>query len=128
MTKVVIDTSVMIEMSRTGQGSFIELMQLASKSKIKPLTSAIVVAEYWAGTSMNKEEKVLEGKILFEKLDIVETSLAIAKLAGKIKRQQGTHIADALIAATALEQNAQLATLNAKHFENIPGLKIWKSK
>ncbi|MBU0578796.1 type II toxin-antitoxin system VapC family toxin [Patescibacteria group bacterium] len=122
------DTSVFIEMSRTGEGVFKEVLRLASHDKAKLFVSVVVVAEYWAGKSMNFKANREEGKILFEKFEVIDVSLKIAKKAGEIRRKHNTDLPDALIAATALEHNAQLATLNTKHFENIPGLKIWQPK
>jgi predicted nucleic acid-binding protein len=49
---------------------------------------------------------------------------AVAERAGRIRRDRGTRIADALIAATALEHNLVLVTRNARDFQEIPGLQL----
>jgi toxin FitB len=48
----------------------------------------------------------------------------IAEAAGRIRREHGVGIADALIAATALAHNSTLQTRNRKHFQAIPGLSL----
>ncbi len=49
---------------------------------------------------------------------------AIAERAGRIRRESGVRMPDALIAATALERNLGLATRNKKDFEPVRGLRI----
>ena len=48
----------------------------------------------------------------------------IAERAGRIRRESGLRMPDALIAATALERRLGLATRNRKHFEQVRGLRI----
>jgi len=48
----------------------------------------------------------------------------IAERAGRIRRESGLRMPDALIAATALERRLGLATRNTKHFEQVRGLRI----
>lgn len=49
---------------------------------------------------------------------------SVAERAGRIKRDQGTRIADALIAATALEHGLALVTRNVRDFHAIPELRL----
>jgi toxin FitB len=49
---------------------------------------------------------------------------AIAERAGRIRRESGLRMPDALIAATALERRLGLATRNTKHFDQVRGLRI----
>lgn len=48
----------------------------------------------------------------------------IAERAGRLRREVGTRIADALIAATALELGLVLVTRNVRDFERIPSLAL----
>lgn len=48
----------------------------------------------------------------------------IAERAGRIRRESGLRMPDALIAATALDRRLGLATRNKKHFERVRGLRI----
>jgi len=49
---------------------------------------------------------------------------AIAERAGRIARESGTRLPDALIAATALERGLSVVTRNRKHFELIRGIRL----
>lgn len=49
---------------------------------------------------------------------------AIAERAGRIAREFGTRLPDALIAATALEHHLSVATRNRRHFEPIRGIRF----
>jgi predicted nucleic acid-binding protein len=48
----------------------------------------------------------------------------IAERAGRIRRETGLRMPDALIAATALERRLGLVTRNTRHFEQVRGLRI----
>jgi toxin FitB len=49
---------------------------------------------------------------------------AIAELGGRLRRDHGVRIADALIAATALVHELGLATRNVRDFAAVPGLRL----
>ena len=127
MVRVLFDTSVLIDFNRTGGGIYEQILEQAQISNLKITTASIVVFEFWVGKSMNNPQVESMAEKLFQDIEIICLDENIAKIAGKIEREGQSHGNDAIIAATAIESNAQLATLNAKHFENIPGLKIWKS-
>jgi predicted nucleic acid-binding protein len=48
----------------------------------------------------------------------------VAERAGRIRRETGLRLPDALIAATALERGLTLTTRNRRHFEAVPGLGV----
>lgn len=48
----------------------------------------------------------------------------VAERAGRVVREFGTRLPDALIAATALEQGLQLSTRNLRDFSKIRGLRL----
>lgn len=48
----------------------------------------------------------------------------LAERAGRIRRENDLRIADALIAATAIEHRLTLVTRNLRHFERVPKLKV----
>lgn len=127
MVRVLFDTSVLIDFNRTGGGIYEQILEQAQISNLKITTASIVVFEFWVGKSMNNPQVESMAEKLFQDIEIICLDENIAKIAGKIEREGQSHGNDAIIAATAIENNAQLATLNTKHFENIPGLKIWKS-
>lgn len=80
--------------------------------------SAITRCELFAGTRDD------EGKlqVLLAPFTEVPVDRPIAERAGRIRRITGTRIADALIAATALEHRLALVTRNTKDFERVDRL------
>lgn len=54
----------------------------------------------------------------------VPVDRAIAERAGRLRRETGVLVADALIAATAIECGLALATRNVRDFGNVPGLEL----
>ncbi len=54
----------------------------------------------------------------------VPVDRAIAERAGRLRRESGLRLPDALIAATALERSLRLATRNKQQFEQVRGLRI----
>lgn len=86
------------------------------------LTSYSVVtrAELFAGRA--KEEGAI-AQLLgpFRELPV---DRAIAECAGRLRRDHGVRIADALIAATALMHGLALVTRNFRDFEHVPRLRL----
>lgn len=81
--------------------------------------SVITRAELFAGnTATNLTVQLLAP---FRELPV---DRAVAERAGRIVREFGTRLPDALIAATALEHGLALATRNRKDFEPVRGLRI----
>lgn len=81
--------------------------------------SVITRAELLAGTSATELVAELLGP--FRELLVTR---AIAERAGRIRRETGVRLPDALIAATAIEHTCQLVTRNRRDFEPIRGLRV----
>jgi len=81
--------------------------------------SVITRAELFAGTAGTD----LAARVLAP-LREISIDRAIAERAGRVRREHGLRMPDALIAATALEHRLGLATRNIKHFEPVRGLRI----
>jgi len=99
--------------------------------------SAFVVAElnYGAKVSSKTKENLERLNRLLEIIRVVPFDIECAKAFGTIKSRlrsisRPTGEMDALIAATAIANNAILVTMNKKHFENIEDLnvEIWPTK
>ncbi len=99
--------------------------------------SALVVAElnYGAKVSSKTKENLERLNRLLEIIRVVPFDIECAKAFGTIKSRlrsisRPTGEMDALIAATAIANNAILVTMNKKHFENIEDLnvEIWPTK
>jgi predicted nucleic acid-binding protein len=86
--------------------------------------SSIVVAELYAGVKDEERARLDDFVSLFPILPITSE---IAKAGGLFKRDYhksyGIGLADALMAATAVTENAELKTLNTKHYPMLKGLK-----
>jgi hypothetical protein len=118
---VLVDTDVMIDFLR-GHPKAIALIQ-AHSSRI--ILSSIVAAELYAGVNGDEELNTLDSLIsLFR---VVPVTPGLARAAGIHKKDyaksHGVGLADAIIAATAESENAELLTLNTKHYPMLKGLK-----
>ena len=117
----VVDTDVMIDFLR-GYHSAIDLFREFAESIS---FSTITVAEIFCG--IKNEQESMEVERLFDIFPVKEPSLEIAKTAGKFVQQyRASHslqIPDAIIAATCIQNNSQLITLNVKHYPMFKNLK-----
>ena len=115
--KLLIDTNILIDFLRARE----ESVNFFNQRESQLLVSAITVAELYSG--VRGEDELRQIKNLLDILHIVPVSASIAKRGGLLKKKfaksHGLGIADAVIAATALEENAGLITLNLKHFPMI---------
>ena len=115
-----LDTDVMVDFLR-GHPKAVAMV----KGNLDRITlSTIVVAELYAGVRDGEEKRTLDR--LVSDLETLPVSTEIAQQGGLYKRDfshpHGVGLADAIIAATAEIRNAQLKTLNTRHypmFENL---------
>jgi predicted nucleic acid-binding protein len=118
---ILLDTDVLVDFFR-GHSKAVAFINAHSDSII---LSSIVVAELYAGVKGDAEQTVLEHFIsLFR---VVPVSAEIAKAGGLYKRDygksHGVGLADAILAATAEAENAELKTLNVKHYPMLKDLR-----
>lgn len=123
--KIIVDTSILIDHLRGGTKweTFIEEVD----HSVELLLPTIVVFELFSGSSTKssaKSQNIIDFLKQFQKIDFDET---IAKLAGELFRdtKQSLHVPDCIIAASALQTNATVLTLNEKHFEQISHLSLY---
>ena len=127
MNNILIDTSVLIDHLRK-YAPATNFLENIFKSGIPVKLSTVTVMELFAGKSMQnpkREEAVVQLLELFESVPVTQK---IAKRAGillRFYRSNGLTPADALIAGTALEQEAALVTRNIRHFRQIEGLLVF---
>jgi predicted nucleic acid-binding protein len=132
---LILDTSILIASERRGESVRHILRQARTiHGEFDVALSAVSAVElthgiYRARTVADRERRRLFCDEIFRDLIVHPVSLAIAQLAGRIEGEQaaiGISIAieDLIIGATALHLGFDVATLNAKHFRLIPGLKI----
>lgn len=118
--QVLVDTDVLIDFLR-GHGPAVSFVDDHSDRIVLP---AIVVAELYAGVKGDAEQTVLEN--LLSVFRVVPISGEIARLGGLYRRDygpsHGTGLSDALVAATAFLEGAELKTLNVKHYPMFEGI------
>lgn len=117
---ILVDTDVLIDFLRGNDKAVSFIDEFSSSIVLSP----IVVAELYAGVKGADELSVLDNFVsLFQ---VVPINLEIAKTGGLYKRDygksHGVGLADAILAATANKENAELKTLNVKHYPMVKGL------
>ena len=118
---LLLDTDVLVDFLR-GHSKAVAFVTARST---RIILSSIVVAELYAGVRGDREQAALEELVsLFR---VVPVSGEIAKQGGLYKRDygksHGVGLADAILAATAEAENAELKTLNVKHYPMLKGLR-----
>ncbi|MBN2393630.1 MAG: type II toxin-antitoxin system VapC family toxin [Anaerolineae bacterium] len=112
--QLLVDTDVLIEYLRGSEQAIVFLESLERR----PAISVICVAEVLAGVRDETEQEAIE--CFLQTFDILPVDDAAARLGGHYRRtyakSHGTSLADALVAATAVNNNLRLATFNARHY------------
>jgi toxin FitB len=81
--------------------------------------SVITRAELFAGNSASD----LFAQLLAPFREVA-VDRSIAERAGRVRREAGIRLPDALIAATALERGLDLASRNSRDFDRVRGLRL----
>jgi predicted nucleic acid-binding protein len=118
---ILVDIDVLVDFFR-GHSKAVAFVNAHSN---RIILSPIVFAELYAGVRRDNEQAALDNFVsLFR---VVPVSADIAKAGGLYKRDygrsHGVGLADAIIAATAEAENADLKTLNIKHYPMLKGLR-----
>jgi predicted nucleic acid-binding protein len=115
------DTDVLIDFFR-GYGKAVAFI---NKYNTLIILSSIVVAELFAGVKGDAEQAALQDFVSL--FPVVPVDTEIGKAGGLYRRDygksHGVGLADAILAATAVAKNAELKTLNTKHYPMLKGLK-----
>ena len=117
---ILLDTDVLVDFFR-GHPKAVAFINNYSD---RIIMSAIVVAELFAGAKGGAEQAALEEFVSL--FCVVPVNVEIAKTGGlyksKFGKSHGVGLADAILAATAEAENAELKTLNIKHYPMLKGL------
>ena len=114
---VLVDSDILIEVSRGRDKEIVSRWIALSRSNAIVLCSPVSVAELWA-SARPREHTTLEN--LFSAVTCTSIDREIGRQAGaflhKYRKSHGVEIADALVAASAMANHAQLWTRNKKHY------------
>ena len=119
---MLIDTCVFVDCLRGRQAALSFLEQLPGGT----LVSVVTIAELAAG-ARNRSARALVDDVTAD-CRVIDLDVETARLGGDFKRRfrpsHGTDLIDALIAATAKQVGARLATVNRKHFPMLDNLLV----
>jgi hypothetical protein len=109
---LLVDTDIFVDHLRGAR----ELSARAHRLHYSVITRAELVAGNSATDLVNR---------LLSAFREIPVDRSIAERAGRIRRESGIRLPDALIAATALEHGLSLVTRNRSDFENVRQLRLW---
>ena len=114
---VLVDSDILIEVSRGRNVDVVSTWIELSNSDAVVLYSPVSVAELWAGARPSEHDAL---RNLFRALACAPIDEDVGRQAGaylqRYRRSHGVEVADALIAANAIANNAELWTRNRKHY------------
>jgi predicted nucleic acid-binding protein len=120
LRSILLDTDVLVDFFR----GYSKAVAFVNSNSSRIILSSIVVAELYAGVKGDEEEATLESFVSL--FPVIAVGSEIAKTAGLYKRDysksHGVGLADTILAATAVTENAELKTLNTKHYPMMKGL------
>lgn len=88
--------------------------------------SVVTRVELFVGADDETEESAIRG--LLRSMDEYPVDRRVADEAGRVRREHGLRLADALIAATALVHGFTLHTRNVRDFRRVRGLRLRPSR
>lgn len=124
---VILDTNVIIDHLRIDSSRASVLDRIIDQYSQEMLAISIVsIQELYEGTSTRKKAQEESLIATITPLKIIPYTFEIAQFAGKLARDfsRPLELADAAIAATAIQFNAQLATLNTRDFTDLPNIDL----
>jgi len=119
--KYLVDTGVLIDFLRGVKGSYEFLSRIIGEGAA---ISTITVAELMSGKKTRDPKRRRYVLALISKFAVIPMDKEIGIKAGELRRDYGTKIGDAVIAATAITHDLTLITRNIKDFDKIPGLRV----
>jgi tRNA(fMet)-specific endonuclease VapC len=123
---ILVDTSIVIDHLRGGKKWESIKTSLGEDDWLYMPT--IVIYELFSGDSTKKLEKLKEVTDFIQHFRKIELTESIAESAGKLCREykKTIQVQDYIIAASAISVNAQIVTLNQKHFQKISGVSLYE--
>ncbi len=125
---VILDTNIIIDHLRRSSNDSLLSKLSKNYSREEIGISVISLQELYEGNSTTSPTKENQMMAIIAQLNVLPYDVDVARLSGKIARDSKNVIdlADAAIAATTIISEGELCTLNTKHFQNIPNLKLFQ--
>lgn len=124
MEAVLIDTSILVGITRNEPAADAALARIKGARQV---ICDVVLAEMLDG-ARNEAEHDRFFKYFTSTFEILpltmEVSLCFRGILNASGKERGKHLADHVIAATALAHDIPLLTLNKKHFKGVKGLQL----
>ena len=117
MAEVLVDTDVLVDHLRTGEG-------LLDGWGGDAAYSVITRAELFAGRGADEAGV----QLLLGPMRELPVDGTVAESAGRIRREAGIALADALVAATAVTHGLPLLTRNRRHLEKVSRLRLAETR
>lgn len=123
MEKILIDTDVIIDFLRGYRKRIKGIFRDIENKKIKAYITWVNVVEIYSGIDFEEKEAII--KELFSLFEILSQDWKSVKLAGKLRRNYGLGLADAIIASLVITHGLKLFTFNKKDFKKIREIKLY---
>ncbi len=121
---ILLDTNVLIEILKDNPETQQKLAKLQAPFSISSITAMELI---YGARNKRETQKLSQFIQLFDLVQVNESISATAlQLITEYAKSHTLDIPDALIAATAIENNASLLTYNVKDFKYIPQLTLIK--
>ncbi|MDO8570710.1 MAG: type II toxin-antitoxin system VapC family toxin [Candidatus Daviesbacteria bacterium] len=123
--KLIVDTSILIDHLRGGNAWKKIAGEIDDDTQL--FVPTIVLFELFSGTSTKDPVNVRQIYKLLSNFQRLDLSEAVARQAGELYRdtKKTLQVPDYIIAASALQMNATVVTLNKKHFAQITHLSLY---
>ncbi len=129
---IVVDTNILIEFSRgrlrnSDQSIFMRLVKYSRVHGHRLVVPSISIFEFFSGSEMNNELNRQNAARMLVDVTIVDMTQIIAELAASLfrKHKATIGIVDYMLAATAISLDAELVTLNMKHFQLLEEVRLF---
>ena len=117
-----IDSNVLIDVSRGKAAPIAYVDGLADSWAISPVTAMELIVGARDKLDLATIDGFLSLYPVIQLSDCIGT--AAYQLLKTYAKSHGLHVFDSLVAATAMEKNLTLVTLNRKHYQMIQGLQL----
>ena len=131
MTKVLLDTDIIVDFLRNGLDASNIFMDIKSKN-VQAFVSVITTFELYNGAllSNNPKQRLHELAVMLQQIEIIQFDNTQSYVASKIysylvKKGLKIEMRDILISACAISKNIKIITNNRKHFNRIPELQFY---